>query len=327
MKVLLIFGGKGSEHDISIMSARNVVASLEESGHDLNLAYISKDGRWFSVDAIDQDLESDNIFSFDNIDVEVIFPMVHGIGGEDGSIAALGDLLQIPVVGCDAKSSMVAWDKDLCKLVLKANNIPSVSYIVAHNNQAPDYFEATQTLKSETLFIKPASEGSSMGVSKAHSEAEFMEACKLAFEYDNKILIERAIVGRELECAVIGAGSSLRASDVGEIRASDGFYDYESKYNDNVITLIDIPASNLAEEKREAIRDLALKAFRSIGGSGFARVDFFIDNDSEIYVNEINTIPGFTNKSVYPKLCEHAGLSYSEVLNELLDIAVSRKTE
>jgi D-alanine-D-alanine ligase len=321
--VLLVFGGEGSEHDVSVMSARNVVEALRDANYEVTLAYIDRTGNWLAVKDVDnRDNQSGETISLNQIDVDVIFPLIHGKGGEDGMIAYMGKTGGIPVVGCGPEASMIAWDKDRCKQVLSEHGLPVVPWITLREGDALSYDSASKKLESEILFVKPAREGSSIGVSRATNEQEFIEACEQAFRYDDKILIEKAISGRELECAVLGNSPDTRVTEVGEITTTDGFYDYDSKYVSTTASKLDIPAQNLSPEQTKTIQDYAKRAFDAIGGAGLSRVDFFLDASDVIYINEINTMPGFTNISMYPKLWQQAGLSYGELVSELVRLAL-----
>lgn len=321
--VLLVFGGEGSEHDVSVMSARNVVEALRDANYEVTLAYIDRTGNWLAVKDVDnRDNQSGETISLNQIDVDVIFPLIHGKGGEDGMIAYMGKTGGIPVVGCGPEASMIAWDKDRCKQVLSEHGLPVVPWITLREGDALSYDSASKKLESEILFVKPAREGSSIGVNRATNEQEFIEACEQAFRYDDKILVEKAISGRELECAVLGNSPDTRVTEVGEITTTDGFYDYDSKYVSTTASKLDIPAQNLSSEQTKTIQDYAKRAFDAIGGTGLARVDFFVDGDGAIYINEINTMPGFTNISMYPKLWQQAGLSYGELVSELVRLAL-----
>lgn len=321
--VLLVFGGEGSEHDVSVMSARNVVEALRDANYEVTLAYIDRTGNWLAVKDVDnRDNQSGETISLNQIDVDVIFPLIHGKGGEDGMIAYMGKTGGIPVVGCGPEASMIAWDKDRCKQVLSEHGLPVVPWITLREGDALSYDSASKKLESEILFVKPAREGSSIGVSRATNEQEFLAACEQAFRYDDKILVEKAISGRELECAVLGNSPDTRVTEVGEITTQGGFYDYDSKYVSTTASKLDIPAQNLSPEQIETIQDYAKQAFDAIGGLGLSRVDFFLDATGAIYINEINTMPGFTNISMYPKLWQQAGLSYGELVTELIRLAL-----
>jgi len=356
MKVLLVFGGAGSEHDVSLLGARNVVAALSKTGHEIVPAYITQSGAWsvgapelMDIDGLRRAILGDHLTgSTEKLAVqkaapigstatpsdlsahkfagaEVIFPLIHGRGGEDGAIAALGQLLNIPVIGCDVRASQIAWDKDLCKQIVAAAGVPVVPWRTFHRHaKIPSFAKLTAELGSKILFVKPAREGSSVGVSRAASAAEFSAAVEKAFTYDDKILVEKAISGRELECAVLGNTPDVTATDIGEIKPPAGdFYSYDEKYSTDSRTGLDIPAQNLDPLVRAQIQDYSRRAFIAIGGRGLARVDFFLSDSGEIYLNEINTMPGFTNISMYPKLWEQMGLSQIELIERLIELAIA----
>jgi D-alanine-D-alanine ligase len=310
MKILLISGGIGSEHEVSKMGANNVLAALRETNHEVSECEIAKDGTW--------SIPFNSLGGYD-----VLFPLVHGAGGEDGAIATLGKLSGVSVVGCDVSASALAWDKDVCKIILQKNGIPVVPWETLRHGERMSYKTACDKLGGQVFFIKPACEGSSVGVSRVTDEAELSEAIDLAFSYDEKILIEPAILGRELECAVLGNAPEIEVTNVGEIKPpQDDFYSYDEKYSNKSQTGLDIPAQNLDNKIRSQIQDLAKQAFNVIGGRGLARIDFFYDEVADqVYINEINTMPGFTNISMYPKLWENAGLTYDKLLEKLIELA------
>ena len=324
MKVLLVFGGEGGEHEVSIMSARNVAKAIQSAGYELQLAYITKDGSWLRVESIES-LDSGEAISFDSVDVDVVFPLIHGIGGEDGTIAYMAKSAGIPVVGCGRDASMIAWDKDRCKMVLEEKGIPVVPWVTLRKDSQLSYKEAAQELDSVELFVKPAREGSSIGVGRATNAQEFAAACELAFLHDDKILVERAIQARELECAVLGNGLNVRVSALGEVETTSEFYDYDAKYLNQAASTIQIPANNLSNEQVAVMQGYARRAFAAIGGVGLSRIDFFLGTDGDMYLNEINTMPGFTNSSMYPQLWQHAGVSYEALITQLIDLATAVK--
>jgi D-alanine-D-alanine ligase len=314
-RVLLIYGGRGSEHDVSLMSAENVGRALGQTDFEIEKCLIGRDGTW--------QLSFDEIRHYD-----VIFPLIHGQDGEDGRIAALGDLLDLPVVGCGVSASVLAWDKDLCKEILRDAGVPVVPWRTLRDDETPpDYAAMSRELDSEILFVKPAREGSSVGVSRAANATEFDLALAVAFEYDDKILVEPAIVGRELECAALGNAPDVTTTDLGEVKPPDNdFYSYDEKYSAASHTDLDIPAGNLSDGARAAMQNYAKQAFTLIGGRGLSRIDFFYDEKTDqVFLNEINTMPGFTNISMYPKLWEKAGLTYTKLLEKLIELAQRSK--
>ena len=325
-KVLLVFGGEGSEHEVSIMSAGNVAAALEEANLEFDLAYIAKDGKWFSANTV-SNLDEKNLqkFSFDKIDCDVIFPLIHGKGGEDGALASLGQLLHIPVVGCGVAPSTIAWDKDLCKQVLLTNDVPVVPWLTVRQAGDLDFNTAKQKLKTEIMFVKPAREGSSVGVSRVDNESDFDKAIVEALRYDDKVLVELAVGGRELECAVLGNQNNIQTTVVGEIiYGTTEFYDYDAKYSEQSSARTVIPANDIPDLVVNQIQNYAKEAFVAIGGNGLSRIDFFYSNDGNIYVNEINTMPGFTNISMYPKLWQQKGITYPQLISKLIELAIDR---
>ncbi len=319
-KLTLFFGGIGSEHEVSIMSAHNVVAAIDKAEYKLQLVYITKSGKWFEVENVDDLDDLSNELKPAGINADVIFPLIHGVGGEDGTLAALGQIMNIPVVGCGVEASTVAWDKDICKIFLSANKIPVVPWLTWRLGDEINYAAITSKLGSKTLFVKPARQGSSVGVGRVQSEEELANIVNMAFEYDDKILIEKAIAGRELECAVLGNKQDAQASCIGEVMTGENFYTYDEKYSNDSHSLIHIPA-DMPEDVSDRIRTLAVKAFRVIDGNGLSRVDFFLSNDGEIFLNEINTMPGFTNISMYPKLWQASGVEYGDLIDRLIKIS------
>jgi D-alanine-D-alanine ligase len=333
-KALLLFGGESTEHDVSIMSARNVIDNIDRRKFRVTLGYISKTGRWSVVDGVD-DLEGgretapvlgEAKFVFtdtgDSYAPDVIFPILHGRGGEDGLVQALAELLHIPIVGCGAESSAICMDKVATKQILQAVGINTVPYRVARKYETPPTFAEISAELGSELFIKPPRQGSSVGVSKAGNQDEFSAALDQAFKYDDVVLIEKAINGRELETAVLGNPPNIEVSHVGEIVAGADFYDYNAKYAANSASQTTIPA-DIDDQIADEIRKIARDTFAALGCSGLARVDFFLDGE-EIYVNEINTIPGFTNISMYPKLWLNAGLSYPDLIEKMVNLALEK---
>ena len=260
--------------------------------------------------------------------LDVIFPILHGTYGEDGTMQGLLELANLPYVGCGVLSSSACMDKDIAKRLLVEAGIPVARYQTFKKYQIADvsYAELSASLGA-TLFVKPSNAGSSVGISRATNEAEFKKAVEEAFLFDTKILIEELISGRELECAVLG-NDEPDASAVGEILPSEehGFYSYDAKYIDEKGAETVVPA-DIPKESAERLRELAVKAFQSLDCSGMARVDFFLKENGELVINEINTIPGFTSISMYPKMWEHGGISYPELIDRLIQLAVERFEE
>lgn len=344
---VIIFGGKSPEHEISIVSARNIYKAIDTHQYQVSLIGISQDGKWFLEQASDHQQEGFVIgkkgkplfllpgYKFGQIrlletgaelpNIDVVFPITHGPNGEDGTLQGLLSQLNLPFVGPDVLGSAVAMDKDVCKRLFIQAGIGCAPGVVLHKHEQDiiDYNSISNQLGS-ILFIKPANMGSSIGVSKATDEASFKAAVKDAFLYDTKILVEQAITGRELECAVLG-NEYPEATSVGEIVMEKGFYDFEAKYVSADDAKLYIPARDVSESALKKIRETAIKAYNCLGLEGLTRVDVFLTPQEEVIVNEVNTLPGFTSISMYPKLWEASGLAYTDLINKLLQLAIQRQ--
>jgi len=333
--VLLIFGGESSEHDVSIVSARNVYAAMDNTKYDVQLCYIDKIGKWWLLDAWKENPQAHagvqlaavpGARSFVTIPGDkiihpaVIFAVVHGHGGEDGVIQGLADTMHIPIVGSDTIASAVCWDKVITKQMLESYGIKTAPYKVHHLGEpVPNYEELLSQLGSP-LFVKPARSGSSIGVSKVESAEELNAAVTLAHEHSNAILIEQALLGRELEVSVLGNPPHHKVSKVGQIIPGEEFYTYDDKYaaDSNAAVVLN---PDLNPDFEERVRSIAHRAYEVLGCRGLARIDFLTDKDDNIYVNEFNTMPGFTNISMYPKLWHEAGVKYPELIDDLIKLA------
>ena len=327
MKVCVIYGGMSTEHEVSLQSSKNVIDNLDKDKYKIYPVFIDKNGEW-----IHNDKKLKDIVEFLS-KMDVVFPVLHGKYGEDGTIQGMLELLKIPYVGCNVLSSSLCMDKVYAKFMFEKANINQAKYIYIKDENIYVNEELDETrlendeivkLVEEKLkfpvFVKPANSGSSVGVKKANNGPELIVALQNASIYDRKVLIEEEIVGKEVECAVLG-NNFPQASTVGEIIAADTFYTYDAKYN-NKESKIKIPA-NIDEAKIGEIRKIAVKAFKALDCVGLARVDFFVQKDTDkVYLNEINTMPGFTEISMYPKLWEYSGLSYKELLNKLIECAL-----
>lgn len=348
LKVGIIFGGMSTEHDVSVVSGTSILKNINKNLYDIFPIYIEKDGTWYSYEKSLEEIEILNmgeqitdIVKIENITdylkkLDVVFPVLHGLYGEDGSIQGLFKLLKIPYVGCNILSSCICMDKAYTKIILEKAGIPQVKhiYIKKHNN---DYAFVDQSLETEVLdikilsqlieeklglpvFIKPSNSGSSIGVNKANNLEEVVKYIQEASKFDNKIIIEESVNAREIECAVIG-NEEVEASILGEILPAEEYYSFDAKYT-NVESKTKMPAE-LSEYQTNKIKKMAVKAFKAVDGKGLSRIDFFIDRDSEnIYLNEINTMPGFTTISMYPQLFEKCGLSYSNLIDKLINLAL-----
>ena len=353
LQIAVLFGGASSEHEVSRMSATTVLRAIDKSRYEVTPVGIKKDGSWWLYPGdigliLDGRWEScpDNLPAFlvpdasvggllirdsDHSDtvkkIDCVIPALHGKNGEDGTIQGLLQLAGIPFVGCDMTSSAACMDKVITNVMLEQAGIPQArfTWLYAYEFQsAPDeaVLKIEKDLGSYPVFVKPANAGSSVGVSKAENREELRAAIAKAAKEDGKILIEENIVGQEVECAVLGNEDDLLASTVGEIAPSNEFYDYEAKYLSGTSGLY-IPA-HLESGVIETIRSTAQKAYQVLGCSGVARVDFFVRNGTEVLLNELNTLPGFTSISMYPKLMEHEGLSNQELIHRLIQLAVKR---
>jgi D-alanine-D-alanine ligase len=334
--VLLLFGGESSEHDVSVASARNVFAALDDTKYEVVLGYIDRQGRWWLIESLGSQLSTHgasqlmpalgaaSFVTMPNnriIKPDVILPILHGKNGEDGSVPALAQLLHIPIVGCDMTSSAICMDKVATKELLSSYGIKVVAYKRHHKSDAlPDFNKLSMQLGSP-VFVKPSRAGSSVGVSKVHTEEEFISALEKAHKHDDVVLIEAGVAGREIEVAVLGNYPDVKASSPGEVRADREFYSYESKYSPESKSELIIPA-RLDALVANNVRMLAKRAYELLGCSGLTRVDFFLDNNGTIYLNELNTLPGFTNISMYAKLWRHDGISYSELIERLISLAL-----
>lgn len=336
--VLLLFGGESSEHEVSISSARNVYAAIDDEKYDVILGYIDKQGIWWQLDDLNQrdDTESASklepilgtgsfaVGSDDVIEPDVILPILHGKNGEDGSVQGLAQLLHIPVVGCDVTASAICMDKVATKEIMQASDINIVPYQIHHHADSMPRFDELSSKLSTTLFVKPSRAGSSVGVSKVSNQDELNAALDLAHRHDSVALIEKAMTIREIEVAVLGTPPNHEISVPGEINPGAEFYSYEDKYDQSSTSSVTIPAE-LSNELSERIRSLAGKVYSVLGCNGLARIDFFLADDETVYLNEVNTLPGFTNISMYPKLWQHQGVSYSDLIDKLIENALSSR--
>jgi len=312
IRVAVIYGGRTGEHDVSVRSATAILAGLDPAKYEKIEYFIDREGKWSPGPILPEPGA--------HPDIDVVFPVLHGTFGEDGTVQGLLELAGLPYVGAGVMASAVSMDKEMMKRVCKERLLPIVEYVTV-TRDCPNVLEACRALPFP-VFVKPANLGSSVGISKARNAAELAAAFTLAAQYDRKVIVERAIVGRELECSVLGNQSPM-ASLPCEILPSREFYDYEDKY------LLDrartqVPALLSAEWIAE-VRRLAVECYRAVECEGMARVDFFLENETgRLYINEINTIPGFTSISMYPKMWEHSGIGFGELLDRLIALALDR---
>lgn len=353
LRVGILFGGKSAEHEVSLQSAKNVFDAIDKTKYDVVLIGIDKEGRWYLNDESRFLLNADNakliklntandnlalipgdrneqILNIQNnetkVHIDVVFPVLHGTYGEDGSIQGLLKFANIPFVGAGVLGSAVGMDKDVAKRLLRDAGIPNAKFRAFDNSTRDDInFSEIIAELGLPIFIKPANLGSSVGINIAHDEDEFIIAINNAFKYDRKIIIETFIKGREIECAVLGNENPI-ASVPGEIltdKSRHEFYSYDAKYIDDNGAGLDAPAKLSAALTKE-VQTLAVKAYKVLCCEGMARVDFFLTNNDELFINEINTIPGFTKISMYPRLFALSGIPYTQLLDRLIQLAIDR---
>ena len=346
LNVAVVFGGKSGEHEVSLMSATNVIKAMDKEKYNIFMIGITKQGKWMAYNGeadwiadgswekeaagMDRDATINLLFSdlfngkSDNR-IDAVFPVLHGPNGEDGTIQGLFEMLDVPYVGCGVLASALGMDKAFSKQLFQIAGLPVGSYEVIMKKDILEnessVIERIEAKFNYPVFVKPANMGSSVGISKAHDRMELLEGLREASKYDRKILVEEYINCRELECSVLGNNEPI-VSGVGEIIPSHEFYDYEAKYFDDGKSVLIIPAK-LDEKKAEELYSIARKAYIALDCSGMARVDFFMEKGTDkIYINEINTIPGFTKISMYPKLWEAAGIGYSELIDRLIELSI-----
>jgi len=338
-KLAVICGGESVEHQISLRSARSILKGIDRDKYEVYLIGITTNGDWYLLDENQFDLEIENkgFFcledsisvlksrcSFDWIakQIEIAFPILHGGMGEDGAIQGFLKCLHIPFVGPNVLDAAIAMDKEVIKRLLETSKIPLADFIVCDKeNQCS--FEKAQKKLGLPIFVKPSNSGSSLGISKVCSESEYEKAIAHAFSYDHKVILEKAIIGREIECSVLG-NEVIEVSLAGEVIPHHSFYSYEAKYLDDCGASFSIPA-NLDKKLMNQVRNLAKKIYKLSCCQGMARIDFFLDETGKFFFNEINTIPGFTSISLYPKLWEVTGVSYKNLIQKLIDLAFDRK--
>jgi D-alanine-D-alanine ligase len=308
--IAVIYGGRSGEHEISLRSAESIMSALDPERYSVLRYFINKEGRW-SPRAITPEPGR-------HPEIDVVFPVLHGTFGEDGTVQGLLEMADLPYVGPGVLASAASMDKEAAKRLLLQSGVPVVEYITVGSPE-----EASRNPFGYPVFVKPANLGSSVGISKAKSEEQLREAIAVARQYDTKVIVERAIVGMELECAVLGNLEDVQASVPCEILPSREFYDYEDKYLLNQ-SGVNMPAP-LADGQIAEVRRVAADAYRALLCEGMSRVDFLIEKATgKLYVNEVNTIPGFTSISMYPKMWEYSGVSYPALLDRLIELALAR---
>lgn len=336
INVGILFGGRSAEHEVSILSAKNVAASLDPKKFTATLIYISKDGKWQQLPSLNRLTLKDNSFlklgqvnktlSLETTapilkKINVLFPVLHGPFGEDGTVQGLAKILNLPCVGSGVLGSAIGMDKDVMKRLLRDAKIPTAKFLAILKNDRLPAFSKIKADLGLPLFIKPANMGSSIGIAKVNSKTEYLKGAKNAFLFDKKIVLEEQIIGREIECSVLGNEKPL-ASVPGEvINTKHDFYDYQAKYSDNEGVELVIPAK-LTKLEIKKIKATAIRAYQVLEAEGLARVDMFLKESGEVIVNEINTIPGFTRFSMYPKLLEASKISPRDLVTKLVELAI-----
>ena len=351
IKLAVVFGGMSTEHDVSVVSGMSIIKNLDKEKYEIFPIYIDNEGNWYKytkstneieiptvgykVDEVDYMKKLDNYMEYLK-EMDCVFPVLHGLYGEDGTIQGLFELLKVPYVGCKVLSSSVSMDKAYTKILFDRAGLNQAKYVYIRKNKdnykfiEKNFDEVEDSLEEiikkiekklkYPMFVKPSNSGSSVGINKVKDIEELKNAIEYAAMYDKKILIEEGIDGKEVECSVMG-NEDVVAACVGEVVPAEEFYNYNSKYNssDSKIT---IPAK-LSKEITEKVREAAIKAYKAVDGSGLSRIDFFIEKDTNrVIVSEINTLPGFTTISMYPKLFEAAGVGYSELLDKIIEFAM-----
>lgn len=350
--IAVLFGGQSSEHDVSKVSAATIISKINQDKYTIIPIYITKEGHWLLYDGPVENIQNDTwekyatsaILSPDAthkgifrivgeklklIPIDLIFPVLHGANGEDGTIQGLFELAKIPYVGCGVLSSAVSMNKAYTKIVVEKLGICQAKYAVVYRTDVENNIEETIEKIEESCgypcFVKPACAGSSVGITKAHNRDELVDGLWVAAKEDRTIVVEENITGYELECAVLG-NIDVKASAVGQVLAAAEFYDYDAKYNNKESKTV-IPAP-ISEEKAEEIRENAVKIFKALDGRGLSRVDFFMEEGTgRIVFNEINTLPGFTPISMYPMLFNEVGLSTEELVDKIIDLGFSRNED
>lgn len=349
INIAILCGGQSAEHEVSLESSKNVLQALDPAQYQVHLIFIDKNGNWFLLDDAQALLKNPYMqpladtssllpmavrpghdlpflviaFPIKYLNIDIVFPVLHGTHGEDGTLQGLLELLNLPYVGADVLGSAVAMDKEYTKKLLKVADIPIADWVIVHKEETAklDFNHLSQQL-GLPFFVKPACTGSSVGVSKVKNLNEFEPALALAQKYDHKIIIERYIPGREIECAVLG-NEHPEASLPGEIIPHHEFYSYEAKYLDPEGASLKFPAE-LDEDTVARVQEMAKKTFVALGCEGMARVDFFLTPEGELILNEANTLPGFTQISMYPKLWSISGLAYPHLIDRLIALAFER---
>ncbi|MEK0151934.1 D-alanine--D-alanine ligase [Tetragenococcus halophilus] len=341
MRIILLYGGQSAEHDVSILSAFSVLNAVYYNYYQVQLVYITKEGQWVKGPLLNEKPASEEVLHLHwqnagdtaqviqpcqiKEDNAIVLPILHGPNGEDGTIQGFLETIGMPYVGAGVMTSASSMDKITTKYILHAVDIPQVPYVPVLKNQWKEnpkkVFEQCEGTLLYPMFVKPANMGSSVGISEAHNREELQEALIEAYHYDSRVVIEQSIEAREIEVAILG-NEDVRTTLPGEIVKDVAFYDYNSKYIDNNIKM-QIPAK-IPEEVQEKARQYAKRAYTTLGGSGLSRCDFFLTSKNELFLNELNTMPGFTQFSMYPSLWEKTGLPYGDLIEELIQLGLNQ---
>lgn len=344
----LLYGGKSAEHEVSLSTALAVIKAINFEKYEVHPIYITLDGEWRKgiqltkpLESVEQlQIESDSVSRSNDISqflvnsngdlnkYDVVFPLLHGTNGEDGTVQGLLEVLNLPYVGNGVLASAAGMDKVVMKQLFEIAGLNQVPYVyflrVDWVKEQVAILEKCESQLSWPMFVKPANLGSSVGISKATNREELIEAINLALKYDRKIIVEQGVEAREIEMSVLG-NNQPKVSVAGEIKPNTEFYDYESKYKDNSTSLI-IPAV-ISESVENTMKDIAIRAFKILDCSGLVRADFFVTDEDKVLINEVNTMPGFTPVSMYPLLWQNSGVSYPELIDTLIDLAIERFEE
>lgn len=336
----LLYGGKSSEHEVSIRSAFSIMKAIDYNKYNVVPIYINLEGEWLKGETLEQSPKAEESLRFLSSlpfdifklkkEVDVVFPVLHGPNGEDGTLQGMLEMLDVPYVGCGVIGSSVGMDKVLMKTLFSTVGLPQCHYLSFTRkdleNHLSETLDSVETEINYPIFVKPANLGSSVGISKVYNREELSVALLFASQFDRKVIVESFVKGRELEIGVLG-NEELLTSEVGEVSTSADFYDYEAKYKNETVTKIQIPA-DIPQEVKNRISYLAKESFKVLECWGLSRVDFFWNEDTnEIYINEINTLPGFTPVSMYPMLFKEVGVGYAELVERLLELGVERYQE
>lgn len=342
--VCILFGGKSAEYPVSLRSCASVLKNIDREKYSITTVGITKEGVWYLYDGSIDNIENDTWLSgnlkrvcldhnpadpcllvmdgegIGKIKIDVYFPVLHGTNGEDGKLQGLFDMAGVKYVGVGLLASAMGMDKEYAKIVFKHAGINQADWVTVHDYDDTDAKISQIESKFEyPVFVKPANAGSSFGIGKAYDREQLISAMDNAFKFDRKIIVEEFLKGHEVECAVLGNSGDVKASTVGEIVADEDFYTYDSKYSATSQTKLHIPAL-ISDTAIEQVRTLAVKAFEALSGTGLSRVDFFVDGE-EVRINEINTLPGFTSISMYPKLFGYEGIEFTDLLTALIELA------